>query len=135
MYRDEKTRLQRLILVIELFANVLVFRLSSEHELLKDEKVLHVYYYSCRPLHMDEQRQDDQLEPTYSSSVPIWDVALKTCQEQWTIGRGGEWGSGISMLMVWCDDDDDICNTYIHHWDESKFQWFASFFCFIKLNN
>ena len=32
--------------------------------------------YSCGLLHMDEQRQDDQLEATYSSSVPIWDVAL-----------------------------------------------------------
>ena len=29
---------------------------------------------------MDEQRQDDQFEPTYSSSVSIRDVvALKTC--------------------------------------------------------
>ena len=27
--------------------------------------------YSCGPLHRDEQRQDDQLEPTYSSFVPI----------------------------------------------------------------
>ena len=27
--------------------------------------------YSCRPFHMDVQRQDVQLEPTYSSSVPI----------------------------------------------------------------
>ena len=27
---------------------------------------------------MDKQRQDDQLEPTYNSSVPIQDVALKT---------------------------------------------------------
>ena len=63
--------------------------------------------YSCRPLHMDEQRQDDQLEPTYSSSVLIWDVNLKTSQKQLTIGRGGERGSGISMLMVRRDDDDD----------------------------
>ena len=31
--------------------------------------------YSCGPLHMDEQRQDVQLKPTYSSSVPIRDVA------------------------------------------------------------
>ena len=49
---------------------------------------------------MDEQKQDDQLEHTYSSSVPIWDVALKTCRKQWTIGRGGERGSGISVLMA-----------------------------------
>ena len=56
---------------------------------------------------MDEQRQDNQLEPTYSSSVLIWDVALKICWKQWTIGRGGERGSGISELMVQHDDDDD----------------------------
>ena len=31
--------------------------------------------YSCGPLHMDEQRQDDQLEPIYNSSVPIQDIA------------------------------------------------------------
>ena len=57
-------------------------------------------------LDMDEQSQDDQLEPTYSSSVLIWDVALKTCWEQWTIGRGVKRGSGISMLIAWHDGDD-----------------------------
>ena len=57
---------------------------------------------------MAEQRQDDQLEPTYSNYMPIQDVALKTCREQWTMGRGGERGSGISMLMVRHDDDDDF---------------------------
>ena len=56
--------------------------------------------YSCGPLHMDEQKQDDQLEPTYKSSMPIWDVALKTYWKQWMIERGGERGSGISMLMA-----------------------------------
>ena len=40
--------------------------------------------YSSGPLHMNEQRQDDQLEPTYKS-VPIQDVALKTSPERWTI--------------------------------------------------
>ncbi len=55
---------------------------------------------------MDEQRQDDQLEPTYSSSVPIRDVALKTCRKQWAIGRCGERGSGISVLIARHDDDD-----------------------------
>ena len=45
------------------------------------------FFYSCcfvgcclhtpvDPLHIDEQRQDDQLEPTYSSSMLIRDVAL-----------------------------------------------------------
>ena len=39
---------------------------------------------------MDEQRQDDQLEPTYSSSVPIQDVALDTSRKQWTIEKSGD---------------------------------------------
>ena len=57
------------------------------------------------------QRQDDQLEPTYGSSVPIRDLALKTCRKQWTIERSGERGSGISVLMARHDDDDiGICN-------------------------
>ena len=55
---------------------------------------------------MDEQKQDDQLEPTYSSSVPIQDVALKTCQKQWMIEKGGKKVSGISMLMSQHDDDE-----------------------------
>ena len=29
--------------------------------------------YSCGPLHIDEQRKDDKLEPIYNSSVPIQD--------------------------------------------------------------
>ena len=48
--------------------------------------------HSCGPLHMDEQRHDDQLEPTYSNSVSIRDVGLRTSRKQWTIGRGGERG-------------------------------------------
>ena len=58
---------------------------------------------------MDEQRQDDQLEPIYSSSVPIQDVALKTCRKQWTIEKGGEKGSGISVLMAQHHDDEYHC--------------------------
>ena len=57
-------------------------------------------------LHRDEQRQDVQLKPTYSSSVPILDVALSTCQKQWTIGMGSERGPEMSLLAVRHDDDD-----------------------------
>ena len=56
---------------------------------------------------MDEQRQDDQLEPTYNSSVPIQDVAEKTYRKWWTIEKSGGRGSGMSMLMAWHDDDND----------------------------
>ena len=55
---------------------------------------------TCRPLHMDKQRQDDQLEPIYNRSVPIQDIALKTSWEQWMIETGGERGSGRSVLAV-----------------------------------
>ena len=55
--------------------------------------------------HMAGQKQDDQLEHTFSSYVRIRDVALKTCQRQWTIGRSGERRSRISMLAARHDDD------------------------------
>ena len=63
--------------------------------------------YSNGPPHMAKQNQDDQLKHTYSSYVRIRDVALRTCQRRWTIGRSGERGSGISILAAWHDDDDD----------------------------
>ena len=55
--------------------------------------------YSYGPLHKAKQKQGDQLKPTYSSSVRIQGVAMRTCWKRWTIGRGGERGSGISVLM------------------------------------
>ena len=67
------------------------------------------------PLHMDEQRQDNQLEPTYSSSVLIWDVALKTCQKQWTIRKSGKRGSGISVMMS--------CYHAGPEWTWEQWQW------------
>ena len=60
------------------------------------------------PPHMAEQKQDDQLEHTYSSYVRIRDVAVKTCQRRWTIAGSGERGSGISVLVARHDDDDEI---------------------------
>ena len=63
--------------------------------------------YSNGPPHMAKQKQDDQLEHTFNSFVRIRDVALKTCQRRWMIGRSGERGSGISVLAARDDDDDD----------------------------
>ena len=63
--------------------------------------------YSYGHPHMAEQKQDDQLEYTFSSYVRIRDVALKTCQRRCTIGRSGERWSGISVLAARHDDDDD----------------------------
>ena len=53
------------------------------------------------------QKQDDQLENTFSSYVRIQDVALKTCQRRWTIGKSAKRGSGISVLPARHDDDND----------------------------
>ena len=65
--------------------------------------------YSYGPPHMAEEKQDDQHEHTFSSYVRIRDVVLKTYLGQWTIGRSGERGSGISVLPArYGDDDDDI---------------------------
>ena len=66
-----------------------------------------VVMYSNGPLHVAEQKHGNQLEPTYISSVRIQDVALRTCLKQWTIGRSGEKGSGISVPMTGQDHDDD----------------------------
>ena len=55
------------------------------------------------PFHMPEQKQGDHLEPTYSSSVRIQGVARRTRRKRWTIGRGGEKGSVISVLMAWLE--------------------------------
>ena len=68
--------------------------------------------YSYRHPHMAEQKQDDQLEHTYSSYVRIRDVALKTCLRWWMIGKSGERGSGISVLAARHDDDDDELSIY-----------------------
>ena len=59
---------------------------------------------------MDEQKQDVQFEPTYSSSVPIQDVAQRICRKQWTLGWCGDRGSGIPALIARHDDnhDDDM---------------------------
>ena len=63
--------------------------------------------YSYGPPHIAKQKQDDQLEHTFSSYVRTRDVTLKTCQRRWIIGRSGERGSGISVLAAQHDDDDD----------------------------
>ena len=55
----------------------------------------------------DVQKQDDQLERTFSSYVRIQNVVLKTYLGRWTIGKSGERGSGISVLPARYDDDDD----------------------------
>ena len=62
---------------------------------------------------MAEQKQDDQLELTYSSYVRTQDVTLKTCQRRWIIGRSGERGSGISVLAARHDDDDDDIRIFV----------------------
>ena len=56
--------------------------------------------YTCVPLYMDKQRQDDQLELTYNSFVLIQDVALKTYQERWMIETVGKRETGRSVLMM-----------------------------------
>ena len=63
--------------------------------------------FSCGPIRMNEQRQENQLKPTYNRSAPTWEVALETRQKQWMIEKGGERGSGVSILLVPHDDDDD----------------------------
>ena len=66
----------------------------------------------------DRAKQDDELEPTYSSSLRIRDVALRNYRKWWTIGSSGERGPGISVLTARNDDDD---------YDLSEFSWINYF--------
>ena len=66
---------------------------------------------------MAAQKQDDQLERTFSSYVRIQAVVLKTYLGRWTIGRSGERGSGISVLPARYDDDDIHSLKIIDHWE------------------
>ena len=61
--------------------------------------------YSYGPLRMDEQRLNDQREPIYNSSVPIQDVARKTCRDRWMIETGGERKSGKSDIPYYSPID------------------------------
>ena len=69
--------------------------------------------YSYGSFHMDEQRQDDQLEPTHNSSVPIQDVTLKTYLKRLTIETGRWRVSGIFLPMARHDDDDDDASSQL----------------------
>ena len=84
--------------------------------LLEKPGTAHMWCTPMDPPHMAEQKQEVQLEHTYSSSVKIRDVALKTCQKRWTIGRSGEWRSGISVLAARHDDDDDDDDRFKLHY-------------------
>ena len=63
----------------------------------RDELISNVLLWT--PSH-GRAKQDNQIEPTYSSYVRIWDIALKTSQRRWTIGRSGERGLGLSVLVA-----------------------------------
>ena len=77
--------------------------------------------YSYGSPHMARQKQDDQHEHTFSSYVRIRYVALKTCQRRWTIGKSGERGSGISVLVARHDDDDlELRLSWNHEERETK---------------
>ena len=60
--------------------------------------------------------QNDKLEPTYKSSVPIQHVALNTYRKRWTIEKSGERGSGRSALEA--RENDNIFGGF-GRWDVS----------------
>ena len=64
-------------------------------------------------------------KPTYSSSVKIRDVALRTSRKRWTIGRGGKKGSRISMLIAQHDDNDEVLSIgQIDLFEMTKLHWY-----------
>ena len=65
----------------------------------------------------------------YSSYVRIRDVALKTCWRRWTIGRSGESGSVISVLVAQHDDNDIYIYIYISGWQYIYIYVGGTFLC------
>ena len=63
-------------------------------------------------------KKDVQLKYTYSGSVQILGVVRKIWQNQWTIGRGGERWSELSVLIARHDHDDD--STHHQLWVKSR---------------
>ena len=59
--------------------------------------------YSYGPLHVAKQKQGDQLEPTYSSSVRTLGVTLRTCQKRCPIGMVRD--IRADGTIRWWDDD------------------------------
>ena len=55
--------------------------------------------YSYGPLHMAKKSRATILN-IHTAALRIRGVALRTCPKRWTIGRSGERGSGISVLMA-----------------------------------
>ncbi len=90
--------------------------------------------HSYGPPHMAGQRHDDQLEHTYSSSVRIRDVALKTCQRRWTCPVLVLWKiwSNSSLSLLLCP----LCSGVVLHVSVSsmgKLEHF-NYLLFLKLS-
>ena len=67
------------------------------------------YTATCLPSRKLSKLDEPDMQDTAGEArmSRIWDVALKTYQRWWSIGRSGERGSGISMPAARQDDDDD----------------------------
>ena len=89
--------------------------------------------FSYWPAHMAEQKQGDQLESTYSRSVRIRDVAMRSGQKRGTIGRSGERGSRISVLAARHDNDDDIFYRYFQIIFNGYFQRIYFYWYFLNI--
>ena len=73
----------------------------------RDELISDILLCSLHHIWPRKSRKTSSNIHTYNSSVRIRDVALKTCQRRWTIGRSGERVSRISVLAARHDGDDD----------------------------
>ena len=69
--------------------------------------------YSYGSPHMAEQKQDNQLEHTFSSYMRIRDVALKNCQGRWTIGKSVPY-SQLTLCAKWTYNV-HYCRIYKEH--------------------
>ena len=71
---------------------------------LTDKTAFNAVFSKRGPHNMDEQKQDEQLQPIYNSCVPIEDVTLKTSRKLWTIEMSSERGSVTWLLSLFTYD-------------------------------
>ena len=64
-------------------------------------------------LHMDEQRQDNQLKPIYNNFVSIQDIVLNTSRERWMIVMGGERGLGRWLYIYIHREINSLSKAYV----------------------
>ena len=94
---------------LSLFSFSLIF-IRWDGKIFKTASFLDYHNYYCTPMDPFTWPSKSRVISSNLHTAAQWGyggVAMRTCRKRWTIWRGGERGSGISVLMAQDDDDDN----------------------------